>query len=533
MPVPLDEATIGDATLCCPLVIRRVGNELICCILPAPTTDTGKMINHYRLDSPLFAEAIRRADFNMPFLRNDEIIEGKCKITMQSLYAVAIVNLILVEEKASKVALSTPESISQIQVKLKRNVVLASGTVALPSIVDLNITQIIRFASGIEFTSPDQDFGTESGPSTTAILPCIFGSKLEGPILLATGTAPSCVPFSDEYALRAYYEQLATVVFVVDNRMTDNARNLAGPYRINALFIVEASAENTLKDDKNVHPFLNSLNVNAVTALAGPQSLILVHISGRFLFYRGIANQKYLNTTNLGFGSDVTKIIESVGVENILDPRVKRLVKLGEANTVLLPTSGRIVQPQDLQKIFDELSIPEIHGLKDDISAAVPQLQCLLNQQDLIDLSQKLTSTLSTKVNDGTASMRNTYVEFLTKEYKATDPMLTKKKASMLGELRKHTLDLQKDLESVISALTNMMSSQTTSKRTHDLKKLLRQTAIKANVAATQNMTYDTLAGYLETYAGEMGVMLLNIETAPYYQLLGNLTIDAIDARYV
>jgi hypothetical protein len=65
------------------------------------------------------------------------------------------------------------------------------------------------------------------------------------------------------------------------------------------------------------------------------------------------------------------------------------------------------------------------------------------------------------------------------------------------------------------------------------MKRLLRQAQIQGNVEAAKSMTYDTLAGYLETYAADMGVMLLNIETVPYRQLLGNLKNAAIDARYV
>ncbi|KAF5013723.1 hypothetical protein F66182_15154, partial [Fusarium sp. NRRL 66182] len=75
-----------------------------------------------------------------------------------------------------------------------------------------------------------------------------------------------------------------------------------------------------------------------------------------------------------------------------------------------------------------------------------------------------------------------------------------------------------------------MMSSQTTSKRTHDIKRLVRQAQIQGNVEAAKNMTFDTLAGYLVTYAADMGVMLLNIDTVPYHQLLGNLKNTVIDA---
>lgn len=113
------------------------------------------------------------------------------------------------------------------------------------------------------------------------------------------------------------------------------------------------------------------------------------------------------------------------------------------------------------------------------------------------------------------------------------DPKSVQKKNQMFGELRKVTKDMQKALEPVISCLANMMSSQTTSKRTHDLKRLIRQTTIQKNVEAVKSMTFETLMGYLEEYAGEMGVMLLNIETTHYHQLLGNLKNSAIDARYV
>jgi len=79
VPVPLDGATIGEATLCCPLVIRRDGDSLVCSILPTPTTDNGKMISGAKLPSPLFAEAIRRADFDIPILALNTLSKGKSK----------------------------------------------------------------------------------------------------------------------------------------------------------------------------------------------------------------------------------------------------------------------------------------------------------------------------------------------------------------------------------------------------------------------------------------------------------------------
>jgi hypothetical protein len=222
-----------------------------------------------------------------------------------------------------------------------------------------------------------------------------------------------------------------------------------------------------------------------------------------------------------------------VGIDSILDPRIERVINLGDANSIILPATGQLVQPKDLQKLFEEISVDQIQSLEDDISAVIPQLQVLLNQKDIQELSRTLVAALSTKISNVAAPFRDSYTKFLMHEHRAGDPKSVQKKNKMLGELRKITKDMQKALEPVISCLANMISSQTTSKRTHDLKRLVRQTTIQNNVEAVKSMTFETLSGYLETYAGDMGVMLLNIETTRYHELLGNLKNTAIDARYV
>ncbi len=122
------------------------------------------------------------------------------------------------------------------EVITKDNAVLATRSATLPSPLDLENTQVITFGTGLEFKLPNKDPPAEPTPASV-ILPCVPGSQLQGPILLATGTVPSNIPFLDERSLLDYYEQRKSIVVIVDDRMTDNARNLAGPYRINALFI--------------------------------------------------------------------------------------------------------------------------------------------------------------------------------------------------------------------------------------------------------------------------------------------------------
>lgn len=75
-----------------------------------------------------------------------------------------------------------------------------------------------------------------------------------------------------------------------------------------------------------------------------------------------------------------------------------------------------------------------------------------------------------------------------------------------------------------------MISAQTSSKRAHDLQRLRRQAAIQSNVDLVKSMTFETMAGLLETKASEMGTLLLNIETLPYQQLLRRLKTESLDA---
>lgn len=410
---------------------------------------------------------------------------------------------------------------------------ITTYSTTLPRLRDVGNTQIIRFGTGFEFQLPDN--GPLPADSSAVVLPCIFGGQLQGPMLLATGTVPRNVPFLDENALREYYNQLKNVVVIVDDRMTDNARNLATSYRINALFIVQLGPQqNEPQNSDDILKLLDSTNVNAVIALAGPQSLVLVQISDKYYFYRGIGNRAHIDTSNLAFGSDVTALIRSVGMEDMADPRMQRMINLAdENNTVILPISGQFVRPRDLREMLEELTVNQIQGLQEDIAAAVPQLQVLFNQKDLQELSNGLVSTLQVKVSDVTKPLRDAYIKIFANEYKADDPKSVKRKNAMFGELRKMSKSVQKDLGPLISSLANMMSSQTTSKRTHDLNRLIRKSQIENNVEAAKAMTFETLAGYLEDHAEDMGVMLLNIETTPYRELLSNLTHGAIDARYV
>ncbi|OQE21365.1 hypothetical protein PENSTE_c012G00792 [Penicillium steckii] len=505
VPVPLDAATIGDATICCPLVIKRDDDSLICSILPAATTDRDMYCRSDTLDSPAFPEAIKRANFTL----------NKRAVT---------------KDYVPKSPEIDDTAVTSGKLPNQDNAIFITRSALIPSFIDQGKVQIVRFGTGLEFESNDNKDGTDTQPSAV-VLPCIFGSQLQGPILLATGTVPSDMPFADEITLLKYYAQLKSAMVMVDEKMTDNARNLASNYRLNALFIVQLTPEVKPKDSDAIISLMNAANINAVTALAGPQSLVLVQVFDKYYFYRGIANRTHLNTSGLAFGTDLTSLIETVDIESILDPRVPRIIDLSKGNKILLPSLPQLVRPKDLQGMFEQISIEKMNSLEDDILAAAPQLQALLDQKELQELSKSLIFTLSEKVSKKATPLRRRYTHFLTTEFDVANANSKLKKDAMLGELRKVTKNAQRALEPVISCLANLTSSQTTSKRTHDLNRLLRQTTIQNNIESAKSMTSDTLSGYLEEYAADMGVLLINLDTEGFKKLLGDLKNTQIDAK--
>lgn len=463
-----------------------------------------------KCNSSSFKEAIARADFTTREPERTPIVEAAAALDITA------------EDGA--------ESSKYLDdILAKETAVFTTYSAKRPSFLDAEKPQVIKFGTGIEFTLPEE--GDKTKHSSSVVLPCVFGDRLEGPVLLATGTVPVNVPFLNPASLRAYYEKLKDVVFIVDERMTDNARNLAASWRINAVFVIQSGHDKEPKDAEEVVELLNGTNINAVTALAGPQSLVLVQILDNYYFYRGIANREVLNTSALSFGADVTFEVLSSGLKSMLDPRIRRIINLNDVNTILMPTSGQWIKPQDLKTILGDIPIQKIEELKEDVFAAVPQLQVLLTQKEVQELSTKLIFALSTKIEAVTTPLRKAYVKFVATEHNPADPESVKRKNKMLGELRKTTKTRQSAAGSVITSIGNMVSTQTTSKRNHDLKRLIRQSQIQGNVEAAKSMTFESLAEYLEEYADEMGVMLLNIEPEPYNTLLGTLKSASIDAR--
>ncbi|KAH8592190.1 hypothetical protein B0O99DRAFT_663354 [Bisporella sp. PMI_857] len=503
VPVPLDAASIGDATICCPLVIRKDEGSLICSILPTPGVETDKMCSGETMPSSALPTAISRADF---VIEEQEVIALNAEST-----------------SAEELDLLDDSTISDLAVPAK-SLVIATHGIILPTLPVT--TQLIRFGKGLQWMVGNQTVREKEG--SLSVFPCILGGLLEGPMVLATGELPVNVPFNNTTALRRYLEQAKSITIIVDEKMTDNSRNLASKWRINGLFIIQ-KPDQTPGDTEDVTQLLEKLNINAVTALAGPQSLVVAQLGNSYYFYRGISDPKYLDSSSFKFGQDITELInrQDFVVGNLFHPSWPRLINLAQDNPVYMPVTNQSLQIAQLKHIFESSSLADIRVFKDDIVTMVPQLQALLSDDKLQALCSELLDLVNQKITTDTAPARSEYAIFVSRELDIADPESVKKKNALLSTLRKLSKESQKDVQWLTEALGNVVSTQTSSSRTHDLKRLVRQNAIKNNVDAAKTMNFQQLGELLELHADQMGVLVVHVDTGAYQRYL----TDALYAK--
>lgn len=350
IPVPLDSASIGDATICSPLVVRKdVDDSLVCSILSTPAIDTEKMCTGASLKTDAFNTAIQRATFTIESEQQQQSVPKPIE-----------------DLSPENAAVDGPAVVG-------KDVIIATHSVTLPSIShDVN-TQIIRFGKGLHWMTEGSTERTEDGSLT--VLPIVLGDVLEGPMVLAIGEGPSKVPFRNAGKLHEYYKQAKSILVVVDDKMPENVRNLATNFRLNGVFIVQTGSDaSDLNAD--ISSLLDAVNINAVTSLAGPQSLILVQCGSKYYYYRGIADRNYLDTSTFQYGHDLTDFVcsQDIDLSKLAHPSWPRLVDLSQKNPVYLSKMNQTMQLSQLEDAFKNRTFAEIGILKDDILGVIPQL---------------------------------------------------------------------------------------------------------------------------------------------------------------
>ncbi|KAK6540899.1 hypothetical protein TWF694_008283 [Orbilia ellipsospora] len=496
VPVPLDQATIGESTLCVPVVGRRRGNKLCFSVLPSAVT-SAQVAGGSVLGGDTLARAIAREPPPPPPVQVGENTAGSIGKP---------------EKKKVKTEEEQLEKMTIVEVDIAKPLFITEEGCKFPEFGKGQDGNHITFFQGITVHSeqPEDVDTTEK----KVVLPCVLGNELEGSMILAVGKPFTGAKVSYEQYNRLF-DKAPLIVFTVSDRMSDQARVLNPDLRCNALYIVQTTTPLPSQNTVSVEDILNDIKVNAVTALAGPQSIVVIQLGDRYYFYRGIRWPGLLEEIPR-FAEDITETIEAfLEVKEVAKNPWSNITSIGGDPKVLF--KGVTCSPDELYTSFTSLKLDELETFKPDILDTLAQLQVVMSPKELPEFTAKLQTALKTMMDELIAPFKKEYIDaLLASKGKNRDPKLMEK-------YRRTEKQAKVAVQWLIDALGALVSSRISSTRKYDLKQMIRKQKIMDNVSASKDMTYDSLASLLEEHCSDIGMVIANIEPTEFRTLLGKV----------
>jgi len=503
VPVPLDEVTIGNSTVVIPVVGRRKHDKIEFDVLPAAIAREAVSAGGPKLKGDALPQAIARG----------EEIQKRRQATASVTTGQPASQEPVLDTKSeddNDTLMKDTESSSSTLDANKPLYILEQGC-TLPSFVNKAHGNVLTFCQGLTIGQVD-----DQGDS--AVLPCALGNPLEGPLMLALGK-PFNGPQLSLADYRALFDKAPATLVCVSEKMTDQARLLNKDSRCNGLFVVQSKEK--LKADasqEDIESKLNNLKINAVTALAGPQSIVLCQFGSKFYFYRGVRWAGFFDETPR-FGEDVTDLLQGFisWISSKSHLSWPRLVNVDTNPEVYF--RSEVYSPKQLFEAFTKLALDQLEEFKDDIKDTFVQLQCILSPKDLADFTTRMQTGLSDKMVATYADLRKEYLQ----ELKARKG-LPNKNSKTFETLRKTEKDAKRKTQWLINLLGNTVSNKISSTKNYDLKQMVRKSQIQGNVHAASEMTYESLGEMLEEHASELGVVIGNVNGEPLKKLLTHVS---------
>ncbi|KAJ3152255.1 hypothetical protein HDU89_001475 [Geranomyces variabilis] len=510
VPVPLDKATIEDATLCFPLVGQRMRTTgtIRFAILSNATTQTGAFANGANLTAARTAVRLGVQAATDMFATGEKALRVRNASKGQ-------------KPDTTAPATTRPRFAAQNQ-PIRDVVIAAEDDVPIhPTLAALD-RDIIRFGLGISVVKS----GAPTHAHPPCVFPCFLGNVIEGGKILALARPFRGETAATERLLSSFEAGSVPVVFVSDH-MTDQCRMLNPNERINGLFIVRPFAKyhkSILDSPVEREAFLKNVTVNAITALAGPQSIVVVELEGNFFFYRGIRWPGIFEAVP-DFGMDVTESIVALlrDVSRLKEAAFvwpTRITLSTAAGAAAVYLGDQVVKIDDIATIFEAMSLKTLVAMRSAIQDVLTQLQGTLGSNDVNKVSCTLITILKKKFSDAASGLREPYIQavlrFLALERSqdtAERDAAELHKNRLHSDLRGTEKEAKDATQWLIDGLGRLVSSRASSTMTHDLNQILKKTTIAGNVADAKNLGVDDLLRIVADNCGKVGVVLGNVDT--------------------
>ncbi|TFH07334.1 MAG: hypothetical protein E4H07_09220 [Nitrosomonadales bacterium] len=319
---------------------------------------------------------------------------------------------------------------------------------------------------------------SQEDEQSDVILPIAGGSAVMADNILVHAKKPKVQNYAA--LLQAARHVVIVVGEEMQNSLIDKCQN-----KVNAVFVVVPVIQSG-----DVISIMDSMCINAVTAMAGPCSIVLAHIANDYYFYRGVTWPGFIE--NAEYGSIVTRNMDTL--QNI------------DTASYLWPFVA------DMNEVYienEKIPLDSVKSIRFDL--AVPAFTDLLYQLQVVMSPEKLKVIQSTILgliaNREQELRQSTHVKQMIAEgrFKDIKKYITEQKALYVG---------------VVSLLQNAISLQKSSSRKHDLNRLMRKEVITANVnkAATK-----TIGDMIEEMCTDLGAISCLINNELLHSLLRHL----------
>lgn len=451
MPVPLDQATVGTASMVGLVVGMRVHNTIKMIPLTSPVTvdsvDTGDL-----------SQRTKGAVQNCFDRNRDDLLR-------------AVEQVEHVQQVEESPSVQNHENADMTTLKPIVEFIEAG----LQSPFDFDSTKI-GFGTG--FSEPLND-------AAEINLPHLFGS-CDNSASLALGTQPS-VNFDVN-------SECVTIV-----HLSDKWRDSVVPsckWMGNAIFIIHPSKP--IKDEND----LNELCVNGLV-MAGPLSIVLVKTDDDYVWYRGCSLPCLIESVPT-FG----QIIPDV------ETNIKKIMPTSFSSICVQKGSKNVRWNDELMNIMEvvqqlvEFSIDDIEKRETDVLDFLAQLSVLLTPSELKEMSAKIDKHLMHLVDSECEKKKEKMLK-----YRDSKNFKIEKFIEISKDFSAYKKKIVKRIQTVSNAIANLVSVQGVSSRNQDIKRRMRKTKIYDNVAKSKNMTIEQKCEMLDDVAQECGVLFTNVQT--------------------
>ncbi len=325
-------------------------------------------------------------------------------------------------------------------------------------------------------------FGTSISPKderAEVVLPIAGGGVVMGDNVLVHAKTPKVQNYT------AILKSSKCVVVVVGEEMQNSLIDKCQS-KVNAVFIVVPGTQ--VGDVVNI---MDSVCVNAVTAMAGPCAVVLAQIRGSYYFYRGVDWPGFVEGAS--YGDDVS---ESIPQLQFVDVSAYPWPFYADMNEVYFRNNKMSVAAIETLSL-EETDIPAFKNV-------LFQLQVIMSPERLKTIQ---TSILKIVANKERVLRQSAPVKRMIGEgrFKDINKYIKKHKAVYAD---------------IASMLQNIISLQKSSSKKHDLNRLMRKEVITANVeeAATQ-----TVGDMIDELCTELGTISCLIDNGLFQSLLIHL----------